>query len=111
MEKYVYKLLIQIDSKLDLRFYSDEIVKIIEAFGGSDIKIFRRRYSFKVPRDMVITNGMKRSMGRQIAKIEGIGCYAYTRYYLYKNGKPAKSSQLFERSREFKFASTAVNIA
>lgn len=101
--KYNYGLLSKISTALDLCPFANDIIKIIKKFGGYDINVYKRGYSFKVPRDLVLTNGMKRKIGREIAQINGIGCHAYKREYFYSNGTPAKSVQLFKRSKKIEF--------
>lgn len=100
---YKYRLIGKIDPALDLRPFADDIIKIIKGYGGYDVSVYTRGYSFKVPRGLVLTNGMKRKIGRKIAKINGIGCYAYKRNYYYSNGTPAKSAHLFKRSKKVEF--------
>ena len=101
--KYMYELLSNISLALNLCPFADAIIKIIKGYGGYDIIVHPRGYSFKTPENVDFTNGEKRKMGREIAKISGIGCYAYKREYFYSNGTPAKSAQLFKRSKKIEF--------
>ena len=105
MEKYIYDLMYKIDQELDLRPYAEEIADAIESFGGLNIVVHERRYSFYLPNGMEFDNGMKRMLGRKIAEINGIGRYAYSQPNFYRNGRPAKATHLFLRSKEMEFES------
>ena len=101
--KYIYRLIGKVSSDLDLRPYTNEIAAVIKAYGGYDIRVYKRSYSFKMSSGVVLTNSMKRRIGRAIAKIEGIGCYAIPQYYTRKNGKSARATHLFLRSKKAGF--------
>lgn len=100
VRKYVYRLIGKVSSNLDLRPYTNEISAVIKSYGGYDIRVYRRSYSFKMSSGTVLTNSMKRSIGREIAKIDGIGYYAIPQYYTRKNGKSARATHLFLRSKK-----------
>lgn len=100
---YIYRLLNKIDPALNLLPYADDIIEIVKSYGGYDVMVYERGYSYKVSRCLVFTSGTKRNIGKDIANIDGIGCYAYKRDYTYSDGTPAKSSQLFKRVKKMKF--------
>ena len=102
-EKYMYELLDRIDYALDLCKYSDEIINVISEYGGYEVNVHPRGYDFKIPRGILFNDGVKRKIGRKIAQIDGVGRYAYRREYVYSNGMPATSSQLFQRSKKIEF--------
>lgn len=100
--KYTYRLINKINPALDLRPYTEEIAAAIQSFGGRDTRVYARSYSFKVPYNMALNDGMKRRLGKEIAKIKGIGRYKIKRNYFYSSGRPAKSTHLFKRNKEKK---------
>jgi len=100
MRKYVYRLIGKVNPNLDLRPYTKDIAAVIKSYGGYDIRVYRRSYTFEMPSGVVLTNGMKRNIGREIAGINGIGCYAIPQCYTRKNGKPARATHLFLRSKK-----------
>lgn len=95
MKTYSYKLINQISEDLYLLDYEDEIINVIKNYGGTNICVHRRSYSFDLPDDKEFSNKMKRSLGREIAAINDIGCYVRVFRYKLSNGKEAKSGQLF----------------
>jgi hypothetical protein len=98
MYTYKYRLKNKITPMLDLRIYSEEIAEVIKAFGGTNIVVYRRSYSFDVRNSHLFTNNVKRKLGRRIAAIGGISDYATVYIYNYKNGTVGKSTQLFRRA-------------
>ena len=97
MIKYKYRLINKISEELDLRPYAKDIAKEVKTFGGINIRVYKRSYSFELNRSKTqpLSNGAKRRLGRRVAKIKGIGCYAYEYSYQYSNGTPGEAKWLF----------------
>ena len=89
---YTYRLLEQITG-LNLCSYKKNIEKVLKTFNGSKIVVYERGFSFYVPDEL--TDGEKRSMGRKLASIPGIGEFAITYDYTYEDGRQGISRQLF----------------
>ena len=81
---------------INLKEYEVEIIVAVEKFGGINVIVYEKSFSFEWDARKPMTKGQRAELGRRLAKISGLGCYVDEYHYTRKSsGRRTVSRQLF----------------
>ena len=96
MRRVTWRLTCTRKKSINLKDFEKQIIVIVRRFGGRNVIVDVQSFSFDWNFKKTMTRGQKAELGRQLAKIKGLGCYVDVYYYIRKNSnRSAVSRQLF----------------
>lgn len=96
MRREVWHLTCSRKNFINLKNYEHQIIMIVMRYGGKNVIVDVQSFSFDWNCKRPMTRGQKAALGRQLAKIKGLGCYVDIYHYTRKNSnRSAVSRQLF----------------
>lgn len=93
---YTYEL-VRKYPHFDLRVVTKQIRLVLKKFYGIKVFVYKNGFTFYTPNYYAFTDGKKRSMGKELAKIPALRKLIITYNYTHNDGQSGKTSQLFKR--------------
>ena len=96
MRREVWHLTCSRKNFINLKNYAHQIIMIVKRYGGKNVVVNEKDFSFDWSYRRPMTTGQKISMGKSLAKIKGLGCYVDVYHYTRRNtNTSAVSRRLF----------------